>query len=248
MNTPLFHHKKRRLSPDYFKFKSPWFFNTPDMFPFAYLLMGILVSLCLFCLLLLIILGVFSASQPTAQTDNAPVVQNETEKTAPLEEDPNLSPLIKNAQKNEDLDTQINSAKSQPTYDLRLQALMKIEEAPNLNDEQKQEVTQLKTEYTDALTAAQKTYLNVETALEKEYYSTAVEQSKVLMNQGEILGVLYSNAQEAFEKAHLRKIDYYLKVAQLNKADEALKEAQQAKINPDKLQDYEQKIQALKNL
>lgn len=248
MNTPLFHHKKRRLSPDYFKFKSPWFFNTPDMFPFAYLLMGILVSLCLLCLLLLIILGVFSASQSTT-TNNVSVTETaETAETPDLAEDPNVSPLIKNAQKNEDLDTQINNAKSQPTYDLRLQALIKIEEAPQLSTTQKEEVAQLKAEYTDALTAAQKTYLNVEAALEKEYYSTAVEQSKVLIDQGEVLGVLYTNAQEAFEKAHLRKIDYYLKVAQLNKADEALKEAQQAQVNTEKLQDYEKKIQALKNL
>jgi hypothetical protein len=249
MNTPLFHLKKRRLSPDYFNFKSPWFFNTPDMFPFAYLLLGLLISLCLLCLLLLVILGVFSASPSTPETVTQAISETPaTPETPIVEEDNNVSPLIKNAQKNEDVDTQINNAKSQPTYDLRLQALIKVEEAPTLNAEQKQEITQLKAEYTEALTAAQKVFLSVENALEKEYYSTAVSQSKALIDQGEVLGVLYTNAQDAFEKSHLRKIDYYLKVAQLNKAEEALKEAQQANLNPEKLQDYEKKIQALKNL
>lgn len=247
MNTPLFHLKKRRLSPGYFSFKSPWFFNTPDMFPFAYLLMGVLVALCLLCLLLLVMLGTFRVSQSTEQP-TTPTTQNQTAQEAIVAEDPNVSPLIKNAKKNEDVDTQINNVKSQPTYDLRLQALIKVAEAPNLSEQQKQEITQLKAEYTQALTAAQKVYLNVETALEKEYYSTAVEQSKALIDQGEVLGVVYTNAQDAFEKAHLRKIDYYLKVAQLNKAEEALKEAQQANLNTEKLQDYEKKILSLKNL
>ena len=255
MNTPLFHLKKRRLRPDYFDFKSPWFFNTPDMFPFAYLLAGVLVALCLGFLLFLMMLGVFkgsSQSNDSSSTQTQAQVQSsdadETSEIQALEEVDELSPLIKNAKKNEDVDTQINNAKSQPTYDLRLQALIKVEEAPVLTPEQQQEIIQLKAEYTKALTEAQKTYLSVESALEKEYYSTAVSQSKALIDQGEILGVLYTNALDAFEKSHFRKIDYYLKVAQLNKAEEALKEAQLANLNAEKLKDYEKMIQSLKNL
>lgn len=245
MNTPLFHLKKRRLSPDYFNFKSPWFFNTSDMIPFAYLLIGFLVVLCFCCIFLLSLLGVFSGSQ---STESAIPQNSQSTETSVSDDTSGLSPLIKNAKKNEDVDTQINNAKSQPTYDLRLQALIKVEEAPELSTDQKNEVARLKSEYTEALTAAQKIYLSVENALEKEYYSTAVSQSKALIDQGEVLGVLYTNAQDSFEKAHLRKIDYYLKVAQLNKAEEALKEAQQANLNPEKLKDYEKTIQSLKKL
>lgn len=261
MNNPLFHLKKRKLAPDYFKLRAPWFFNTPDVYPFAYLALGLVVSLCLMGLLLLAVLGAFSSSpeNPTstqqvtntgateAVSENSEVTPSETANVENTE-DPNVSPLIKNAQNLEGLDSKIRNAQSQPTYDLKLQALIKLEGAEGLTVEQANEIKGLKQEYTDALTQAQQTYLAVESALEKEHYSVAIQKSQALITEGEILGVIYTNAQDSLEKAHLRKIDYYLKVAQLGKAEQALNEAKAAGVKEEKLQDYTTKIQALKNL
>lgn len=258
MNNSLFHLKKRKLAPDYFKLRAPWFFNTPDVYPFAYILLGAVVSLCLLGILLFVALGAFSSapeSQVSSQTPSSsemPDTQSSTEEP-PVQnqgdtEDASLSPLVKNAQNMENPETKIRNAQSQPTYDLKLQALMKIEGAEGLSSAQTQEIQNLKKEYTDALTQAQQTYLSIESALEKEHYSVAIQKSQALISQGEILGVVYSNAQDSFEKAHLRKIDYYLKVAQLGKAEQALNEARTAGLKEEKLQDYTTKIQALKNL
>ncbi len=263
MNNPLFHLKKRKLAPDYFKLRAPWFFNTPDVYPFAYIALGMVVSLCLLGLLLLVALGAFSGtsesassppvesttvSPPEASAENQTETAQGTDTTSVEGNDTNVSPLIKNAQNLEDVDTKIRNAQSQPTYDLKLQALIKLEEAEGLTVEQANEIKALKQEYTDALTQAQQSYLAIESALEKEHYSVAIEKSQALITQGEILGVIYTNAQDSLEKAHLRKIDYYLKVAQLGKAEQALNEAKAAGLKEEKLQDYTSKIQALKNL
>lgn len=258
----LFHLKKRKLAPDYFKLRAPWFFNTPDVYPFAYLALGLVVSLCLIGLLLLAALGAFSSTpestSPAQQATNREAAEtvsenqedmsSETTNVENTTEDANVSPLIKNAQSLEGIDSKIRNAQSQPTYDLKLQALIKLEGAEGLTVEQANEIKGLKQEYTDALTQAQQTYLAIESALEKEHYSVAIQKSQALITQGEILGVIYTNAQDTLEKAHLRKIDYYLKVAQLGKAEQALNEAKAAGVKEDKLQDYTTKIQALKNL
>lgn len=258
----LFHLKKRKLAPDYFKLRAPWFFNTPDVYPFAYLALGLVISLCLIGLLLLAALGAFSSTpestspaQQATNTEAAETVSENQEDTSSettnvenTTEDANVSPLIKNAQSLEGIDSKIRNAQSQPTYDLKLQALIKLEGAEGLTVEQANEIKGLKQEYTDALTQAQQTYLAIESALEKEHYSVAIQKSQALITQGEILGVIYTNAQDTLEKAHLRKIDYYLKVAQLGKAEQALNEAKAAGVKEEKLQDYTTKIQALKNL
>lgn len=254
MNTPLFHLKKRKLSPRYFNLQSPWFFNTPDVIPFAYLLFGIVVGLFVLCLLLLFMLGLFSQPVNTSPAVNSAtetaIESSGTAESTDLtsEETENLSPIVRNSQAQESIETQIQKAQSQPTYDLRLQALLKIEEKGELSADQAQQIKALKQESTQAITKAQQTYLSIENALQNEYYSTAISKSKALMDEGEILGVIYTNAKEAYEKAHLRKIEYYLKVAQLGKAEAALNEARAAQINDSKLKSYAETIQSLKEL
>lgn len=248
MNTPLFHLKKRKLSPRYFNLQSPWFFNTPDVIPFAYLLFGIVVGLFVLFLLLLFMLGLFSQPVNTSPPVNSATETAIESTDSTSEETENLSPIVRNSQAQESIETQIQKAQSQPTYDLRLQAFLKIEEKGELSADQAQQIKALKQESTQAITKAQQTYLSIENALQNEYYSTAISKSKALMDEGEILGVIYTNAKEAYEKAHLRKIEYYLKVAQLGKAEAALNEARAAQINDSKLKSYAETIQSLKEL
>ncbi len=251
MNSPLFHLKKRKLAPEYFNFKQPWLFNTPDILPFAYILAGLFVSLLLMGLLLLLFVGTSGTPTQNSEAQQSGVeqaVSTESENTETAFNENELSPLVKNSQSQADFETRLRQAETQPTYDLKIQALLKLEEDPEISVEQKESLKTLKKGFTQKLTTAQKNFVAIENAMEKEYYSTAIRKSEALIAEGKILGVIFTNAQEALEKAHFRKIDYYLREAKLGKAEAALKEAQKKDLNAEKLDAYDKKIKALKAL
>ena len=247
MKNVLFQTSKKRFDKAYFNFRDPWFFNSPDILPFAYILLGILIGLCLSCLILIFLWGGMTTSDPQVNVpSNQEAAQNTfVDESSSSEE---LSPLVKNAQKDRSFEERFQQAKTQPTYDLKIQALLKLSESPEISVEQKESIQAQKKAYAETLSQAQKKYLAIEQRLEKEHYSIAIKMSKELIDQGKILGVLYDNAQDSFEKAHYRKIAYFLKTAQLSKAKKALEAAKTAGISADKLSTYEKQIASLSEI
>ncbi len=233
---------KAQLRSEYFQSSKSWWFNTPDMLYFAYLLLGLLVAIILFVSVLIISFG-------SSKTDSIPVTVPETvqENRTPIDNaiENQSSPSMPGA--NSDYKTEFEAAQTQKTYDLRVQAFDRLLLQEQFTPTEKQEIQIAQEKNQTNLERAKKQVQVIENFLDKEYFSDAILRSQKLILEGEVLGNYFEEAGKLLEKAHLKKIDYFLiQKANLTKAEAALKEAQADQISPEKLANYLEQIKALR--
>lgn len=234
---------KVRLKPEYFASSRPWWFNSPDMLYFAYLLIGLLFGLILLISILSFSMGSNSNSESPPK---ASVNENKTPVETALEKN-QASPGADNAIIS-DFKTEFEAAQSQNTYDLRVQAFDRLLLQEQFTSAEKEQFTTARQQNLESVNRAKKQVQQIESLLNQEYFSDAIIRSQKLLKEGELLGAYREEALKLLEKAHLKKIDYFLiQKANLSKASAALKEAEADQISPEKLAHYQGQIKSLRS-
>jgi len=240
MNVENSLNEKRQLDPNFFRSAKPWWFNTSDFFYFYYVLAAVISSL-----LVLILLITYIATRP-ANPNQVTQVNQQSESSLPSPAEENINQTEPSEpEASPDQQALLDSAQTQPTYALKVEAYKLLLNDSRLSPSQKAQVKQALTENQTALTTWEKKLALAKSYMDKEYYSSSITTLSPFLSEGALLGHLYTEAEQLHTKAYLKKIDYFLIKGQITQAKQALAEARQAKVAEAQLNEYTEKIKNL---
>lgn len=238
----------QQLAPVYFSPPKAWWFHTSDFFIFYYILSAIISIIVLVILLAGFSGGSSESAAPVQQPAVVASPETEPADTEVLMTDPSpeanasTDPL---ETASPDQAALLKSAQEQPTYALQIEAYRQLQNNATLNAAQRDEVGRALRQAETELQRWEKNLTLAKRYMEQEYYSSAIKALTPFLEKGNVLGNLLPEAQAIYQKAHTKKIDYFLLKGQLTQAKKALQEAESGNLPESLTRDYAEKIKNL---